>query len=200
VRRVERLTDRYRKPFFVLAFATLVVIGGTATVRSAPPASAPPAQNSSSTRSCDKQHVSACRRSVAYWRHRSYKAEAAVTWQRHSRAVEVRRVLEQTRGRQPFAYAAKLAYLACRSFSATPARCRPASEMLAVGRCESGLQNHDPNPTSTADGWMQFLSGTWYSSTAGQLGYSRFDALAMGIATEALVHQDGSWRQWVCQP
>lgn len=128
------------------------------------------------------------------------RALAAISWQKSARANDATRLLNQTRGKQPYAYAANLAYLACRTFSTTPQRCRPASEMLHVGRCESGLQSHDPNPSSSADGWMQFLAGTWNRSTAGQLGYSRFDVLAMGIATAGIVHSDGSWREWVCAP
>jgi hypothetical protein len=149
---------------------------------------------------CDANHPLNCKRAAAYWRQQAHRAEAAAAWQRKARRAEVSRVLAETRGRQPFAYAAKLAYMACRSFSAYPSRCRPPSEMLSVGRCESGLQVSDPNPSSTADGWMQFLSGTWNNTTAGRLGFSRYDVIAMGIATAGIVHHDGSWRQWVCQP
>lgn len=135
--------------------------------------------------------ITACRAALRH-------ALAAIAWQQKARRDDVERVLDRTRGKQPYAYAAKLAYLACVSFSATGASCHQPSEMLSVGRCESGLQSHDPNPSSTADGWMQYLSGTWDSSTAGQLGYSRFDVLAMGIQTEAIVAHDDGWRQWVC--
>jgi len=147
---------------------------------------------------CDRQHPHECQRLVALWKRRAIHARAAVKWQRRNTRVQVTRVLDQARGAQPFAYAAKLAYLACVSFSGSG--CHPPSEMLGVGRCESGLQNHDPNPASTADGFMQFLSGTWASAPAGALGWSRYDPLAMAIATEAIVKTDGGWRQWSCQP
>jgi hypothetical protein len=157
---------------------------------------AAPAQAPAKAVRCDAHHPREC----AKLRHRIHALQAAVEWQKRERVAEAADLLAQTRGKQPFAYAAKLAYMACRSFSAYPNRCPPASEMLSVGRCESGLQTHDPNPTSSADGWMQFLDGTWNNSTAGQLGFSRYDVIAMGIATAGIVHHDGSWRQWVCKP
>lgn len=163
------------------------------------PLHADSATRATSTSQCDRQHPAACARAIAYWKREAARARAAVAWQQHDKATQVRRVLAQARGKQPFSYAARLAYLACQSFSATPARCRPPTEMLGVCRCESGLQSHDPNHSgSTADGWCQFLSSTWNNAPAGREGWSRYDVLAMGIATAALVTRDGSWREWSC--
>ena len=150
-------------------------------------ASVKPAHVAQAMAACKPQHVEHCRRVLI-------RTLEALEWQKH----ETQHVLEQTRGKQPFAYAAKLGYLACLSFTplTQQARCRPPSEMLGVGRCESGLQAADP--TSDALGWTQWLTGTWNAHPAGDLGFSRLDVLAMGIATEALVYQDGGWHEWTC--
>lgn len=145
---------------------------------------------------CDHQHPGECHRAIAYWRGKARAAQRAAQWQKRSAMHEVTRALAEARGAVPFSYAAKLAHAACETFTSG---CAPPGEMLAIGRCESGLQNHDPNPSSTADGWMQFLSGTWDRSTAGQLGFSRYDPLAMAIAAEGIRQRDGSWREWVCR-
>src|SRR3954465_7059367 len=139
---------------------------------------------------CDQHHPREC----AKLRARNHKLQAAVEWQKHARVTEVQAVLDQTRGAQPFAYAAKLAEAACLTFSYDAKVCRPPSEMLAVGRCESGLQNHDPNPISTADGWTQFLDSTWAGQTVTRLGFSLYDPIAVAIATEAMARH--GWSAW----
>ena len=163
----------------VLVAAALIVIGAVSTSSAA----------AKGTR-CDQHHPREC----AKLRHRVHRLERAVEWQKHARAVEVRRVLESTRGAQPFAYSAKLAHAACVTFSNDPARCRPPSEMLIVGRCESGLQIRDPNPVSTADGWMQYLDSTWSGQTVARLGFSLYDPIAVAIATEAMARR--GWGAW----
>lgn len=139
---------------------------------------------------CDQHHPGECAKLRARVRH----LQAAVEWQKHARATEVRRVLDETRGAQPFAYAAKLAHAACMTFSYDQKVCRPPGEMLAVGRCESGLQVHDPNPVSTADGWMQYLDGTWAGQTVTHLGFSLYDPIAVAIASEAMARK--GWGAW----
>jgi hypothetical protein len=140
---------------------------------------------------CDRHHPHEC----AKLRAKVHKLQAAVEWQKHARNAEVHRVLENTRGAMPFAYAAKLAYAACVSFSPSPSDCRPPSEMLKVGRCESGLQMDDPNPSSTASNWMQFLDDTWRRSPVGQTGwFSKLDPLAVAIASEA--KSRSGWHEW----
>lgn len=136
---------------------------------------------------CDKHHPLDCRKAVQHLRR-------AIAWQKAERHKAVARVLDHVRGTQPFAYSAKLAYAACVTFSSQPADCRPASEMISVGRCESGLQIHDPNPTSTADGWMQYLSGTWASQRVAQLGFSLYDPIAVAVATEGMARS--GWGAW----
>lgn len=140
---------------------------------------------------CDRHHPHEC----AKLRTRVANLERAVQWQKHARAVEVRRLLDRTRGAQPFAYAAHLAYLACVAFKGmSNPECRPPSQMLAVGRCESGLQVDDPNPTSTASNWLQYLDSTWANAPAGQLGFHKLDVLAVAIQTEAKV--TSGWHEW----
>lgn len=188
-RPVRRLYPRWLPATF---FAVLILTLSAATVRSAgdaPHARAPHA------RECDQQHTEACRRAVAYWRHRAARAEAAVTWQRRARATEVRHVLERVRGAQPFAYSARLAYAACLSFERDPKRCKPPGEMLSVGRCESGLKIHNPNPSSTADNWLQYLTSTWASTVVAKLGwFSRYDPMAVAIAAESASRT--GWDAW----
>lgn len=161
----------------VLAFAALLAI--------AAPTPAP-----ARVVRCDQHHPREC----AKLRHRVHALQAAVEWQKHARAAEVQRVLNEARGAQPFAYAAKLAHAACLTFSYDSKRCRPPSEMLAVGRCESGLQNHDPNPVSTADGWMQYLDSTWEGQRVARLGFSLYDPIAVAIASEAMARK--GWSAW----
>lgn len=148
---------------------------------------------------CDKQHLAECQKAIRYWKGQARHAQAAVTWQKSARVSETKRLLVKLRGPAEYVYAAKLSYLACVAFLGAGARCPTPNEIVAQGSCESGLQDHDPNPVSTADGWLQYLSGTWSNNTAGQLGWSRYDTLAMGIQTAAIVAHDGGWRQWSCQ-
>jgi hypothetical protein len=148
---------------------------------------------------CNKQHLAECQKAIRYWKGQANEAQDAVAWQKATRVHDTQRLLERLRGPSEYVYAAKLAYLSCRAFLGAGARCPTPNEIIAQGSCESGLQDHDPNPISTADGWMQYLSGTWDNNTAGQLGWSRYDTLAMGIQTAAIVSHDGGWRQWSCQ-
>jgi hypothetical protein len=185
---------RTTRTLITLAFLTLAALGAYNTARADPKPIRIPAELAAAREACPNgSSLAACRGELR-------RAYEAVAWAKKEREHEVERILARTRGKQPYAYAARLAEMACRSFSATPTHCRPASEMLSVGRCESGLQSHDPNPASSADGWMQFLSGTWNNTTAGRLGFSRYDVLAMGIATADLTHHDHGWSQWTCKP
>lgn len=141
---------------------------------------------------CDQHHPREC----AKLRHRMHKLQAAVAWQKHERDTQVQAVLDRTRGAQPFAYAAHLAYLACVAFRGMGnPDCRPPSEMLAVGRCESGLQVNDPNPASTASNWMQYLDSTWQNAPAGRLGFYKLDVLAVAIQSEAKA--TSGWHEWL---
>jgi hypothetical protein len=153
-------------------------------------ATAAPAGAHSKVVRCDQHHPRECSK----LRHHAARLERAVAWQKHARKVEVQRVLDATRGAQPFAYAAKLAQAACLTFSYDQKACRPPEEMLAVGRCESGLQNHDPNPVSTADGWMQFLDSTWANTVPARLGFSLYDPVAMAVAAEGMARK--GWSAW----
>jgi hypothetical protein len=139
---------------------------------------------------CDKNHPHECSK----LRKRARHLEAAVEWQKKQRAEETRDLLAKLRSPQPYAYAAQLAYLACVSFRGWHGDCRPPSEMLKVGRCESGLQKDDPNPVSTASNWMQFLDDTWARAPAGQLGFYKLDPLAVAIASEAKA--TSGWHEW----
>lgn len=148
---------------------------------------------------CDQQHPAECAKAIRYWKTQARKADAAVAWQKATRVSETKRMLAKMRGPSEYVYSAKLAYLACKAFLGMTARCPSPNELVAQGSCESGLQDHDPNPVSTADGWLQYLSGTWANNVAGQLGWSRYDTMAMGIQTAAIVAHDGGWHQWSCQ-
>lgn len=177
----------------VVFMATCVAVAATLVVTTEARAGVKPEHVRKARAACKPQHVEHCRRMLI-------RALAAVEWQRHDKQAEVSKMIEQTRGKQPYAYAARLAYFSCLSFAADPSRCRPPSEMLNVGRCESGLQRADPNPVSTALGWTQWLDGTWYAHPIGAAGFNRLDVIAMGLATEALVYHDHGWHEWVCQP
>lgn len=123
------------------------------------------------------------------------RALAAADWQRNARAHDVQSVLNRVRGKQPFAYAARIAYAACITFSPDPKRCRPPAEMLSVGRCESGLKIRNPNPLSSADSWMQYLLSTWRSQPIARLGwFSRYDPIAVAIAAESMSRH--GWSAW----
>lgn len=177
---------RSRRVGVVVAIALGLLLGSAVKA-----AADRPAAHERAAAHCKPQHVGSCRKALV-------RAYAALEWQREERRKESELVLSKTRGAMPFSYAAKLAHLACISFTyvGNP-RCRPHGEMLEVGRCESGLQVVDPNASSTADGWMQFLESTWASTPAGAFGWSRYDVLAMAVATEARVLRDGgSWREW----
>lgn len=177
----------------VLGMAVALVGTGTASAREGGNAVAAPSP------ACDKQHLAECQKAIRYWRGQALEASAAVSWQRKARVVESQRMLVKLRGPAEYVYAAKLAYLACVAFNGASAGCPTPNEIIAQGSCESGLQDHNPNPISTADGWMQYLDGTWRNNTAGRLGWSRYDTLAMGIQTAAIVLHNGGWRQWSCQ-
>lgn len=148
---------------------------------------------------CDGQHLAECQKAIRYWKDQAQDAKTAAAWQKVTRVHETTRLLVKLRGPAEYVYAAKLAYLACVAFQGASAGCPTPNEIIAQGSCESGLQDHNPNPISTADGWLQYLSGTWSNNTAGQLGWSRYDTLAMGIQTAAIVSHNGGWRQWSCQ-
>lgn len=150
-----------------------------------------PAQADASAKRCDKHHPLECHKLVKKVR----KLEAAVQWQKKEHDHDVQQVLEQARGTQPFALAAKYAYLACVVFRGMDnPDCRPPGQMVKVGRCESGLQLNDPNPSSTASNWMQYLDDTWARAPAGQLGFYKLDVLAVAIQTEAKAMS--GWHEW----
>jgi len=149
-----------------------------------------PAQANAKATHCDKNHPRECHKLVKKVRH----LEAALQWQKKDHAHDVQQVLEQARGTQPFALAAKYAYLACVAFRGLSPDCRPPSQMMRVGRCESGLQLNDPNPASTASNWMQYLDGTWNNAPAGQLGFNKLDVMAVAIQSEAKAMT--GWHEW----
>lgn len=150
-----------------------------------------PVQSSASNTRCDKNHPRECHKLVK----KVKRLEKAIAWQKKDAQHDVQKMLEQTRGTQPYAYAAKLAYLACVAFRGMGnPDCRPPSEQLKVGRCESGLQLNDPNPTSTASNFMQYLDSTWANAPAGQLGFYKLDVLAVAIQSEAKA--TSGWHEW----
>lgn len=131
--------------FTVLALAALFAL--------AAPAPAP----GKATR-CDQHHPHEC----AKLRHRVRKLEAAVEWQRATRAKQAADVTETLLS--PYARAvaaARLAYAVCVAYLGPKHDCPPPSETLLIGHCESGNQEVDPNPKSTADGPHQYLADTW---------------------------------------
>lgn len=82
-------------------------------------------------------------------------------------------------------------------------------EAMRVMACESGGNPNAKNPTSTATGLFQFLTGTWAwsSVSAGWSGYSRLDPEANIAVAAWLVdrsvrtnHPGGAWGHWECQP
>lgn len=148
-------------------------------------------ESSAKATHCDKNHPRECHKLVKKVHH----LEKVIAWQKKDHAHDVQKVIEQTRGAQPFAYAAKLAYLACVAFKGMGnPDCRPPSEMMKVGHCESWLQVNDPNPTSTASNWMQYLDSTWNNAPAGQLGFYKLDVLAVAIQSEAKA--TSGWHEW----
>ena len=83
------------------------------------------------------------------------------------------------------------------------------AEAMSVMWCESRGNPDAKNPTSSATGLFQFLSGTWAwaSVEAGWSGYSRLDPEANIASAAWLVdysirtnHPYGAWGHWVCQP
>ena len=83
------------------------------------------------------------------------------------------------------------------------------NEAMAVMWCESRGNPDAKNPTSSATGLFQFLSGTWAwaSVEAGWGGHSRLDPEANIASAAWLVdysirtnHPYGAWGHWVCQP
>ncbi len=82
-------------------------------------------------------------------------------------------------------------------------------EAISVMACESGGNPNAKNPTSTATGLFQFLTGTWAwsSVSAGWSGYSRLNPEANIAVAAWLVersvrtnHPGGAWGHWECQP
>jgi hypothetical protein len=167
----------------ILAATVVAVAPATAAAKVRP--------SGATQKQCDKHHPHECQKLRA----RVRKLQRAVAWQKHNAQVQARRLLEQTRGAQPFAMAAKYAYLSCVAFTymGNP-DCHPPSEMVRVGRCESGLQLDDPNPASTASNWMQYLDDTWWRAPAGRLGFYKLDVIAVAIQTEAKARS--GWHEW----
>jgi len=132
---------------------------------------------------CDARHPLNCRRAVAYWKHRHDRAEAAVMWQKRARLHEAERVGELLLS--PYARAvaaARLAEATCIAYLGPNHDCPPPAETLLIARCESGIQEHDPNPASTADGPHQYLDSTWAGTGFGM--FSRTDMLPSFLAIE----------------
>lgn len=66
---------------------------------------------------------------------------------------------------------------------------------LAIASCESGLRWDAKNPTSSASGVFQYLSGTWANTAEGRKGTSVFDAdanIRMAVGHIA-VHGASPW-------
>jgi hypothetical protein len=170
---------------------TIVMLVAIVAAIAAPTASARVSPSQADQKKCDKLHMHECHKLMA----RVKKLEKAVEWQKKNVRKQVADLLARTRGHQPFAYAAKLAYLACVAFRGMGnPDCRPPGQMLTVGRCESGLQIDDPNPVSTASNWMQYLDSTWANAPAGRLGFYKLDVLAVAIQTEAKAMS--GWHEW----
>lgn len=71
--------------------------------------------------------------------------------------------------------------------------------LVAVARCESGLNPYAKNKRSTASGVMQFLTSTWRSQM-GRLGYDTADVWSARAASRvaASMISEGGLRQWEC--
>lgn len=164
-----------------MRFTILIVVALLATTT---------AVSAKATPQCDKNHPHECTK----LKHRVRHLTAAVQWQKQERIKQVQTVLNRTRGTQPFAYAARYAYLACVAFRGWIRECRPPGQMMKVGRCESGLQLDDPNPVSTASNWMQYLDSTWANAPAGQMGFPKLDVIAVAIQSEAKAMS--GWHEW----
>lgn len=109
---------------------------------------------------------------------------AATAWQRDARLADTRRA--KTYGVMHALRIAAAIYGV------------PLAQMVAQASCESHLNPRAKNTSSTASGLLQFLDSTW--TRAGLPGFSVFDPYANAIAAARLVHTDGSWREWSCQP
>lgn len=76
---------------------------------------------------------------------------------------------------------------------------------LAVARCESGYNEHDRNPTSSAAGVFQFIAGTWssvkahYAAVRRRYGLSGrvMNARANVMLAIRYAHA-GGWQPWSC--
>ncbi len=77
---------------------------------------------------------------------------------------------------------------------------------LSVARCESGFNEHDRNPVSSAAGVYQFLSSTWtavkrhYRKVSRRFSLSDrvLNARANVVLAIRYAHA-GGWSPWVCQ-
>jgi hypothetical protein len=137
----------------------------------------------SETARCDKHHPLNCQRAIGYWKHLRNQAATAAEWQRTQRVRESKKVGEMLLG--PYARAvaaARLAEATCIAYLGPSHDCPPASETLLIARCESGIQEHDPNPASTADGPHQYLADTWAGTGFGM--FSRTEMLPSFLAIE----------------
>lgn len=144
---------------------------------------ATPAARASGPTKCDKLHPLDCQRAIGYWKHRHDEATRAARWQRVTRLDEARRVGEMLLG--PYARAvaaARLAEATCIAYLGANHDCPPPSETLLIARCESGIQEHDPNPASTADGPHQYLDTTWAGTGFGM--FARTEMLPSFLAIE----------------
>lgn len=128
---------------------------------------------------CDQHHPLECRKAAHYWRAEATRAHRAVAWQR----AQAKHAADQLLGAyaEPIA-AARLAYAVCVAYLGANHSCPPPRETLLIGRCESGLQEHDPNPVSTADGPHQYLYSTWLG--AGFSAFPRTSFLPSFLAIE----------------
>lgn len=124
---------------------------------------------------CDQHHPHECAKLRAQVKH----LERAVAWQRS----QVKLAADQLLGpyAEPVA-AARLAYAVCIAYLGREHSCPPPGETLLIGRCESGLQRHDPNPVSSADGPHQYLYPTWLG--AGFAAFPRTEYLPSFLAIE----------------
>lgn len=161
----------------LLGVLAIVLLGASGQVSSgdgAAPASIPGAKT------C--KQIDACRRAVAWQRHRYAKAEAALAWQKAQRVTDAKHAT---------GYGVMHALRLASALYGVP-----LSQLVGVGTCESHLTPTSQNRSSTAAGLFQFLDSTW--ARAGVPGFSVYDPYANALAAARLVKADGGWHEWSC--
>lgn len=124
------------------------------------------------------------------------RCSAAIAWQRHERRRLVREnhTLRRHLRRVHAPTVREAAELAGRALHVD------ADAMLRVGECETGgtLDPYAHNPSSGAEGWLQFLASTWAHTPFA--AWPRTNPYAQALAAAQIVRADGGYGQWTCRP